>query len=90
MADFARARHLRLGVIYNANMTPQVTSDQAWIARAEQNVGQIEDGLRIVPDQAIFHSWNKYPRRSITNAAGLGEDRLVEFYLERRSGVQER
>jgi len=90
VVSFAQERHLPVGIIYNANMTPQVTSDQAWLASARQNVAQIETGMGIVPDQAVFHSWDKFPQRSITDAAGPGEDVLVKVYLQRHARKDDR
>jgi hypothetical protein len=81
IASFAQASHLPLGIIYNANMTPSILSDQAWLNSALQNTTEIENKMGIVPAQAIFHSWDKFPRRSITDETGLGEDYLVKQYL---------
>jgi hypothetical protein len=64
-------------------MTPAISSDQAWLNSAMQNISGIENKIGIVPAQAIFHSWDKFPRRSITDETGLGEDYLVKQYLVR-------
>jgi hypothetical protein len=62
-------------------MTPTISSDKDWLDSAEQNIAQIEGKMGIIPAQAIFHSWDKFPRRSITDGTGLGEDYLVKWYL---------
>jgi len=82
---FARAENLPFGIIYNGDAGPQVTSDAAWIRSGEQHVDQIEGGLGVVPDQAVFHSWGRFPGRSFTNGAGPGEDQLVEFYARHKA-----
>jgi hypothetical protein len=64
-------------------MTPSILSDQAWLNSALQNMTEIEHKMGIVPAQVIFHSWDKFPRRSITDETGLGEDYLVKQYLMR-------
>jgi len=79
--SFARTHNLPVGIIYNANMTPSIASDKEWMDSAIGNIGQIEGAMGIAPAQAIFHSWDKFPRRSITDEAGLGEDFLVKYYL---------
>src|SRR5262249_13675522 len=39
--------------------------DAAWIAHAWDNVVRIESELGIIPDQAIFVSWNRFPTRAL-------------------------
>ncbi len=80
--QFARANHLQIGIIYNAAFPEGAKSDQQWLNRAVENYTQIENQLRIVPDKALFESWAYFPKRSITDASGLGEDYLVKQYLQ--------
>lgn len=82
---FAHTARLPVGIIYNSNMAAGMISDQQWLDSALQNIRRIEGQMRIVPDQAIFHSWSKFPRRSITDANGPGEDYLVKRYLQLRN-----
>jgi hypothetical protein len=81
IVSFAQAGHLPLGIIYNANTTAAVSSDHAWLNSAVQNMIEIESKMGIVPAQAVFDSWDRFPRRSITDETGLGEDYLVKQYL---------
>jgi hypothetical protein len=83
ITSFAQTHRLPIGIIYNANMTPAISSDKGWLDNAAQNIDQIEAKMGIIPAQAIFHSWDKFPRRSITDETGLGEDYLVKQYLVR-------
>jgi hypothetical protein len=85
MTSFAQSHRLPIGIIYNANMTPAIFSDKAWLDSAAQNIAQIEGELGITPAQAVFHSWDKFPRRSITDETGLGEDYIVKYYLARHA-----
>ncbi|MBV8919852.1 hypothetical protein [Bradyrhizobium sp.] len=80
-AAFARAQHLPFGFIYNAAFPEGAKSDQQWIGRAARNFTEIETKLGIVPDKALFESWAFFPKRSMTDANGLGEDYLVTQYL---------
>ena len=81
-AAFAHAQHLPFGIIYNAAFPAGAQSDQQWISRASQNFTEIETKLGIVPEKALFESWAFFPKRSITDATGLGEDDLVKRYLQ--------
>lgn len=80
-AQFARSNHLQLGIIYNAAFPEGAKSDQQWLDRAAGNFTEIEGPLGITPDKALFESWTWYPKRSITDDNGLGEDYLVKQYL---------
>lgn len=83
-ADFARANHLALGIVYNTAVPGGAKSDERWLKSAADNFTEIEKGLGIAPDKALFESWTPYPHRSITDANGLGEDDLVKRYLQMR------
>jgi hypothetical protein len=78
----ARAEHLPFGIIYNAAFPAGAKSDQQWIGAAAQNFTEIERKLGIVPDKALFESWAFFPKRSITDPTGPGEDDLVKRYLQ--------
>ena len=79
---FARKVGLRVGVIYNADGSRGGASESEWMDAAMANIHRIEAQMGIVPDQAVFQSWVKFPRRSVTDSSGLGEDFLVKKYLE--------
>ncbi len=38
--------------------------------------------MGIVPDKALFESWAFFPKRSVTDKNGPGEDYLVKQYLQ--------
>jgi hypothetical protein len=73
---------LQIGIIYNAAFPEGAKSDEQWLNRAVENFTQRESRLSIVPDKALFESWAFFPKRSITDQSGLGEDYLVEHYLK--------
>ncbi len=81
-AAFARAQRLPFGFIYNAAFPEGAKSDQQWIGRAQQNFTEIETKLGIIPDKALFESWAFFPKRSISDEGGPGEDDLVKQYLQ--------
>jgi hypothetical protein len=79
----AKALQLPTGIIYNAS--PHAKGDREWLARAFQHIGEIEAGLGIVPDRAIFQSWVRFPKHGIGDQSSPGEDSLVEQYQQWRS-----
>lgn len=81
-ASFARANGLPIGVIYNASIPGGAKSDEEWLDAAAHNFAEVETKLGIVPDKVLFESWAYFPKRSITDANGLGEDYLVKQYLQ--------
>ncbi len=81
-ADFTRTNHLSMGIVYNAAIPGGAKSDQQWLESAVGNFTAVEKGLDIAPDKALFESWAYFPKRSITDTDGLGEDYLVEQYLQ--------
>jgi len=80
-ASFARASHVPVGIIYNAAIPGGAKSDRQWLDRAVQNFTEIEGRMSITPEKAVFESWAWFPKRSITDQSGPGEDYLVEKYL---------
>jgi hypothetical protein len=84
-AGFARGAHLPIGIIYNGNVhgVPNPNTKK-WLDSGVANFMQIETQLRVVPDQVIFHSWEKFPPHSITDSSDLGEDYLVNEYVRLR------
>jgi hypothetical protein len=81
-ASFARARHVQAGIIYNASIPGGAKSDKQWLDSAVQHIAEIEGRMGIAPDKALFESWAWFPKRSVTDPSGLGEDYLVEKYLD--------
>ena len=86
VVQFAHDNHLRIGIIYNTSIPGGAKSDEQWLKSAVDNFTQVENQLGIVPDKALFESWAYFPKRSITDANGPGEDYLVEQYLKLHNG----
>ena len=82
---FAHDIHLPIGIIYNAAFPEGAKSDEQWLNRAAENFTQIEGPLGITPDKALFESWAYFPKHSIGEQGTLGEDYLVNRYLQRRT-----
>jgi hypothetical protein len=71
------------GIIYNAGPPPASMSNQVWLDEAVRNFTQIENTLRVVPDWAVFTSWEKYPGHALTDENGPGEDYGLKQYLNK-------
>jgi len=78
---FAQTVQLPIAIIYNASLVKGPKSDEAWLESASQNFTQIERGLKFKPAKVLFESWDKFPKRSITDDSGPGEDTLVSQYV---------
>jgi hypothetical protein len=88
VAAFARSLRLPLGIIYWASpkvSAGTIVSNDLWVNSAVDNFTKIESIMGIVPDRAVFASWTKFPGRSITDQNGLGEDYLVNQYLDMKT-----
>jgi hypothetical protein len=92
LAAFLKSRRVPFGVIYNGG---DVSGDEAWALETERHYDEIEGGLGIPPDAAVFHTWVRYPTRVLPeNQAGTLTN-IVLNYLRpaahlslQRHGVQ--
>ncbi|WP_298281299.1 hypothetical protein [uncultured Bradyrhizobium sp.] len=82
ITGFVRNEHMQLGIIYNSAATSSAETNEQWLNSAVDKFTAIETRQHVVPDQAIFASWVKFPPRSLTDETGLGEDYLVKRYLQ--------
>jgi hypothetical protein len=73
-----RTLGLKLGVIYNGD--GEDTNDAQWIAHAQQNVALTETLHGIVPEQAVFQSWNKYPTHALPENSPSAHTWLIAQY----------
>lgn len=80
--NFARNDALPFGIIYNAAPSSAAMSNQDWLDDAQRNFTHIEKTLGIVPNWAVFASWDKFPGHAITDNYGPGEDYLTKQYLQ--------
>ncbi|HEY1936284.1 MAG TPA: hypothetical protein VGG99_30115 [Acetobacteraceae bacterium] len=84
-SEFARQAGMKVGVIYNGDGSD--TSAVAWIKHAMQNYERIESGLGIVPDQAIFATWDHYPVHLLPETSDSAHTYLIDQYLVPRSKI---
>src|SRR4029077_6489054 len=77
-------RNIPAGPIYDGNGQ---TSDAAWIAAAEQHITDIETHGRLVADQAIFQSWEAYPKHLLPETDPTSFTYLIDRYFRARSAL---
>lgn len=85
LMDFAHSMHMRFGVIYNGDGAD--STNFAWVADAIGHFEQTEADGSILPDDALFETWDKFPERifPITDTSALGF--TVESYLRPRAQI---
>jgi hypothetical protein len=88
VSQFAHASDLPLGIIYNAAPSGAKTTSQGWLDDVVRDFTHIEHDLHIVPDWAMFTSWDKYPGHALTDQYGPGEDYALAQYLRLHGSPQ--
>ncbi len=83
LAQLVRAAGVPFGVIYDGDFTEM--SDTAWAANTARYAADVEDGLGIKPDQAIFQSWDKWPQHTLPDHDLTTMTGMVRDYLRQRS-----
>jgi hypothetical protein len=78
-ANFARTFGMGLGIIYNGDGEDE--DDAAWTAHAKENFTLIESASGIIPSQAIFQSWNRFPRRVLPETSPSSHSWLIAQYI---------
>jgi hypothetical protein len=80
--SFSHTFGTSFGIIYNAAPPRSTDTNQQWLDAAQRNFAHIERTLGVVPNWAMFTSWDKFPGHAITDSSGPGEDYLVKEYLQ--------
>jgi hypothetical protein len=63
LAAALKQRHVRLGVIYDADRSGK--SDESWTRNAVSNFARVESGVGVHPDHAVIETWVRYPTRML-------------------------
>jgi hypothetical protein len=71
---------LPFGIIYNSVARKATTNDD-WLRAAQDHFAEIEGKMHILPDKAVFDSWDRLPIRAFSDASGPSEDYLVKEYV---------
>ena len=73
-----RRSGIKFGIIYNG--APADGTGEEWTRHAEERFSGVEDGLRAVPDQAIFQSWHRQPERFLPETQPGTMTNLIDRY----------
>jgi hypothetical protein len=76
------ARHVPIGHIYNGD---DGASDAAWMALAEEHMTDFETHGALLPDQAIFQSWQAYPKHLLPETDPTAFTYLIDRYFRART-----
>ena len=79
-------QNMQLGIIYDGSGTDVGTT--AWLNHAVMNFETVESYLGILPDQAIFMSWNSYPRQLLPETTANNMTWLIDRYALERSRLE--
>ena len=79
MTDFARSLGMKIGIVYNGDVRDKTA--KAWIQHAVRNFETVEGTLRIIPDRAIFASWNDFPTHLLPETNDTSMTWLIERYV---------
>ena len=83
---YLRQRNIGLGIIYNG--TSRDLTDDAWMNHAVSNIETLEGRIGIVPEQAIFASWNSSPSQNLPETLPTSATWLIDRYLLPRSRIE--
>jgi hypothetical protein len=78
---FVRSLGMRYGMIYDGRGNDP--TDAAWLATAKERIVTAEDRYRIIPDYAVFATWNSHPARALPETDPTTLSSLIDFYLAR-------
>jgi hypothetical protein len=86
MAGIARAEGLKFGVIYNGDGDD--ATNAAWVADARRHIDAFETGQGVIPDHAIFQTWDQHPTRALPMDSDDSVGGMVGYYLRQRVRLQ--
>ena len=75
-------RNIPAGHIYNGNGQ---TSDADWIAAAEKHMAEFETHEQLVADEAVFQSWEPYPKHLLPETDATSHTYLIDQYFRART-----
>jgi hypothetical protein len=86
MQSFAHQRNMGFGFYMYGGAFDR--SDSEWIASAIKHMETAEGLLGIIPDQAIFASWSKYPAKAMPESSPTSLTWLLNRYFRERTTLQ--
>ena len=85
LQEYADQRGVRFGMPYYSDWW--YTSDKQWFDDVQAGVlsYEVEHGMR--PDDALFQSWNPFPRHVLPEGANYTFTHLLDLYLRQRTYI---
>ncbi len=83
LAQVTRAAKVRFGVLYDGDFSE--LSDAGWAEDTAFYAAEVEDTLGLRPDQVIFQSWDRWPRRTLPDSDFTTMTGMVRDYVRLRS-----
>jgi hypothetical protein len=83
--SFSEKQGLRLGIIYNGTYADP--SNNAWIRHAVENYTIIESNPDLIPQQAVFLSWDAYPDYILPEGNPATQSGLINSYIKPRTRI---
>jgi hypothetical protein len=78
-ARLAHSLGEKFGVIYNSDgLAP---SDEVWVAEAKRHFDELETRYGLIPDQAVFHTWDAHPTHVFPETSDASHSYLIAQYL---------
>jgi len=87
VADFAHSLGMKTGFIYDDGAEIPATTNEEWIADVEKNVIRTESQAGLIPDQAVFQSWENLPTCVMPETSPSAHTYLIDQYLIPRSRI---
>ena len=84
-ATFAHRAGMKFGIIYDSDSLARSSAD--WVARARVAFDQAETLYHLIPDAAVFQTWNEIPDHIFPETAPGAQSRLVALYLRPRTAL---
>lgn len=78
-------KRIPLGVIYNG--TDSDTTDLGWVSNAQKHYESVEVQLGLIPEHAIFQSWNRNPRHLLPESDPTTFTHLINTYFRTRTSL---
>jgi hypothetical protein len=75
---FSRDSNLKFGVIYNGD--EQDSTGRTWVSDAIRHFEKLESQPTLIPDNAVFASWNNYPTRALPETSDETLSHVVASY----------
>jgi hypothetical protein len=86
MQKFTHEQSMGLGMYFNG--LAYARSDAEWINSAARHMETVEGTMGIIPEQAIFATWNTHPAYNMPETSPTTQTWLIDHYFRKRTMLQ--